>query len=148
MIQFNDLHKVNKRFENEFKGQLQNIIDSGWFILGENVEIFEVDFAAYCGTKYCIGVGNGFDALKLIFKAFIELEKLKIGDEIIVPANTYIASILAITECKLTPILVEPNIETFNIDETLIEENISHKTKGVLAVHLYGQLANMTALKK
>ena len=146
MIKFNDLHKVNIRFEKAFNQELDKVLNAGWFILGKHVITFEKNFAEYCNVKYCIGVGNGFDALKLIFKGFIQLGKLNIGDEIIVPANTYIASILAISESGLIPVLVEPNIKTFNIDPLLIEKSITPKTKGILVVHLYGQLCDMNSI--
>jgi dTDP-4-amino-4,6-dideoxygalactose transaminase len=119
------------------------VLENGWYILGKEVETFEKAFAEYCQAKYCIGVGNGFDALVLIFKAYIELGKLKKGDEVIVPANTYIASILAVLQADLVPVLVEPKLETYNINPDLIEEKITSKTKAILPVHLYGQLAEM-----
>jgi len=109
--------------------------------LGEEVAAFESEYSAYIGTKHCIGVGNGLDALRLILRAYMEIGKLKEGDEIIVPANTYIASILAITENRLTPVLVEPDISTYNIDPYLIEERITERTRGIMIVHLYGQCA-------
>ncbi|TGD58158.1 DegT/DnrJ/EryC1/StrS family aminotransferase [Flavobacterium humi] len=143
MIPFLDLHKINKLYEDAFQQKLKGMLDSGWYILGNEVKAFEDDFAAYCGTKYCIGVGNGLDALVLIFKACLELGKLQKGDEVIVPANTYIASILAILQADLIPVLVEPKWETFNIDPDLIQQKITPKTKAILAVHLYGQLAEM-----
>src|SRR5690606_14333934 len=110
---------------------------SGYYILGSEVEQFESDFANYCGTKYCIGVANGLDALTLIFKSYLHLEKLQINDEVIVPANTYIASILAIINAGLKPILVEPDFETYNISPDEIIRHISPKTKTILVVHLY-----------
>jgi len=112
------------------------------------VQYFEKEFADYCGAKYCIGVANGLDALILIFRAYKELGRLKEGDEVIVPANTYIASILAITENRLKPVLVEPDEKTYNLDPKLIEEAITPKTKAILAVHLYGQLADMPTINK
>lgn len=146
MILFLDLHKINAPYRSQFQEKLNLIVDKGWFILGEEVQNFEIDFAKYCGTNHCIGVGNGLDALILIFKAYIQLGQLKKDDEIIVPANTYIASILAIQEAGLVPVLVEPNEKTFNINPELIKEKISHKTKAILAVHLYGQLADMDSI--
>lgn len=143
MIQFLDLHKINAPYEILFQAKLKSVLDKGWYVLGDEVEDFERDFAAYCGTKYCIGVGNGLDALTLIFKGYIELGKLQKGDEIIVPANTYIASVLAILQANLIPVLVEPDEKTFNLNAELIAEKISSKTKGILVVHLYGQLAAM-----
>lgn len=143
MIKFLDLHKTNLPYQTAFQNKMQHFLDKGWFILGDEVKAFESDFAQYCGTKYCIGVGNGLDAMVLIFKAYIELGKLQKGDEVIVPANTYIASILAILQADLVPVLVEPKLETYNLNPDLIAERITSKTKAILAVHLYGQLAEM-----
>ncbi|MDD3003809.1 DegT/DnrJ/EryC1/StrS family aminotransferase [Flavobacterium sp.] len=143
MIQFLDLHKINEPYEALFQEKLKTFLDKGWYILGNEVTAFEQNFAAYCGTKYCIGVGNGLDALTLIFKAYIELGKLQKGDEVLVPANTYIASILAILQADLVPVLIEPDAKTFNLNPELIAENKTSKTKAILVVHLYGQLADM-----
>ncbi len=143
MIKFLDLHKLNQPFEGEFKVKFQSFLDNGWYVLGNEVNQFEENFAKYCGSKYCIGVGNGLDALVLIFKAYIELGQLQKGDEVIVPANTYIASILAVLQADLVPVLVEPSLETYTINPDLIEEKISPKTKAILPVHLYGQLCEM-----
>ncbi|CAA9202084.1 dTDP-3-amino-3,6-dideoxy-alpha-D-galactopyranose transaminase [Flavobacterium bizetiae] len=143
MIPFLDLKKINEPYETVFQEKLKLVLDNGWYILGKEVETFEKAFAEYCQTQYCIGVGNGFDALVLIFKGYIQLGKLQKGDEVIVPANTYIASILAILQADLVPVLVEPKLETYNINPDLIREKITLKTKAVLAVHLYGQLAEM-----
>lgn len=143
MISFLDLHKINKPFEEDFQDKLKQVMDSGWYILGKEVKEFEKNFADYCKSKFCIGVGNGLDAITLSFLAYIENGNLQKGDEIIVPANTYIASILGILHAGLVPVLVEPDIESYNIDAKLIEQKISSKTKGILVVHLYGQLANM-----
>lgn len=148
MIQFLDLKSVNKRFEEEFKKEFSNFLNSGNYILGTQVSKFEEEFAAYSGTKSCIGVSNGLDALQLIFKAYKVLDKLTDGDEIIVPANTYIASILAISNVGLKPVLIEPDIETFNIDISKIENAITSKTKAILGVHLYGQLYDVDGLEK
>ncbi len=148
MIPFLDLKKINKPYETLFKQQLNEVLDKGWYVLGDQVAEFEKNFAHYCGTKYCIGVGNGLDALVLIFKSYIALGKLEKGDEVIVPANTYIASILAILQADLIPVLVEPKIETYTINPDLIIEKITAKTKAILAVHLYGQLAPMDAINK
>ncbi|WP_139958420.1 DegT/DnrJ/EryC1/StrS family aminotransferase [Flavicella sediminum] len=148
MIKFNDLKKVNQPFEIEFKKSFNSFLQSGWYIKGKQTSNFEKDFAAYCGTQYCLGVGNGLDALKIIFKGYLALGRLQIGDEILVPANTYIATILAITETGLSPILIEPDSATFNINPALVQQHISPKTKGILAVHLYGQLANMETLQQ
>jgi dTDP-4-amino-4,6-dideoxygalactose transaminase len=143
MIKFLDLHKINEPYEPQFQQKLKTILDKGWYILGNEVEQFEQNFAEYCGTKFCIGVGNGLDALILILKGYIQLGKLQKGDEVIVPANTYIASILAILQADLIPVLVEPDEVTFNMNPQLIADKISSKTKAILVVHLYGQLANM-----
>lgn len=147
MIEFLNLYKINTRFKNEFEMKFADFIDSGTYILGENVVKFEEDFAKYCGTKYCIGTANGLDALTMIFKAFIELGRLMPGDEVLVPANTYIASILAVINAGLKPIFVEPDIETFNISASEIKRMITPNTKAIMAVHLYGQLANMEAIQ-
>jgi len=146
MIKFLDLQKINAQYQEQFQEKLKLVLDNGWFILGNEVKTFETNFANYCGTKHCIGVGNGLDALVLILKGYIELGKLQKGDEVIVPANTYIASILAILQADLVPVLVEPKLETYNINPDLIEEKITSKTKAILAVHLYGQLAEMDKL--
>jgi dTDP-4-amino-4,6-dideoxygalactose transaminase len=143
MIKFLDLYKINLPYQTAFQEKMQLVLDKGWFILGDEVKTFESNFAQYCGTKHCIGVGNGLDAMVLIFKAYIQLGKLQKGDEVIVPANTYIASILAILQADLIPILIEPKLETYNLNADLIVDKISSKTKAILAVHLYGQLAEM-----
>lgn len=148
MIPFLDLKKINAPYETAFQAKLKLVLDNGWYILGKEVETFEKAFAEYCHTKYCIGVGNGFDALVLIFKGYIELGKLKKGDEVIVPANTYIASILSILQADLVPVLVEPKLESYNINPDLIQEKITPKTKAILAVHLYGQLAEMEKINE
>jgi len=148
MIKFLDLKKINEPYEAAFQEKLKSVLESGWYILGNEVKAFETNFAVYCGTKHCIGVGNGFDALVLIFKGYIQLGKLQKGDEVIVPANTYIASILAILEAGLIPVLVEPKLETYNIDPDLILEKITSKTKAILVVHLYGQLAEMDVINE
>ncbi len=146
MIPFLDLHQVNLPYEKAFQDKLKQILDRGWYILGDEVKTFESSFAQYCGVKHCIGVGNGLDALILIFKAYIELGQLKKGDEVLVPANTYIASILAVLEAGLVPVLIEPESTTYTIDPKEIEKNISHKVKAIMPVHLYGQLANMEVI--
>jgi dTDP-4-amino-4,6-dideoxygalactose transaminase len=127
---------------------LKSVLDKGWYILGNEVQEFEKNFADYCKASHCIGVGNGFDALTLIFKAQIQLGKLQKGDEVIVPANTYIASILSVLQADLVPVLVEPILETYNINPDLIQEKITSKTKAILAVHLYGQLAEIDAINE
>ena len=148
MIPFLDLKKINEPYETAFQEKLKSVLHSGWYVLGNQVAAFETNFATYCGVKHCIGVGNGFDALGLIFKGYIQLGKLQKGDEVIVPANTYIASILSILQADLIPVLVEPNVETYNINSALILAKITPKTKAILAVHLYGQLAEMDAINE
>lgn len=142
MIKFLDLHKINERFRVEMDAAVKRVLDSGWYLLGTEIEKFERAFAAYCGVKHCIGVANGLDALKLIIKAY----GFGPGDEIIVPANTYIASILAISDNGCTPVLVEPKWETRLIDDDLIEAAITPRTKAIMVVHLYGRAMNMTKI--
>ena len=146
MIPFLDLKNINYQYRDELIKACIRVIDSGWYIQGSECEEFEKEFADYCGAKYCIGVANGLDALTLIIRAYKELKILKDGDEIIVPSNTYIASILAISENNLKPVLVEPDINTYNIDKEKIEEKITSKTKAIMAVHLYGQAVQMTKI--
>lgn len=146
MIPFLDLKAINAQYRDELIVAATRVIDSGWYIQGEEVKAFENEFASYCGTKYCIGVANGLDALTLTLRAWKELGRIKDGDEVIVPANTYIASILAITENNLKPVLVEPDEHTFNICPINTEAAITKKTKVILPVHLYGQLADMSAI--
>lgn len=143
MIPFLDLKSINQQYRNELVEACARVIDSGWYIGGNELEQFEQNFADYCGTKFAIGVANGLDALILVLRAWKELGKLKDDDEVIVPSNTYIASILAITANNLTPVLVEPDLATYNIDPLKIEQAITAKTKVILPVHLYGQLAAM-----
>jgi dTDP-4-amino-4,6-dideoxygalactose transaminase len=148
MIKFLDLKLVNERFEKEFKNEFDKFLKSGSYILGNQVGFFESEFANYCGTKYCIGTSNGLDALQLIFEAYKIIGALKECDEVIVPANTYIASVLAISNTGLKPVLVEPEKDTYNIDPAEIEKAISTKTRAILGVHLYGQLYNVELLNK
>lgn len=143
MIKFLDLKQINEFYREDLINACIKVIDSGWYINGDSVTAFESAFAAYCGTKYCIGVANGLDALTLTLRAWKELGKIKEGDEIIVPANTYIATILAITENQLKPIFAEPKADTLNLDVKGIEKLITNKTKVILPVHLYGYLAEM-----
>jgi dTDP-4-amino-4,6-dideoxygalactose transaminase len=147
MIKFLDLKKINSNYNSEFIKSLSEVLDSGWYLLGNNVKQFEKNISEYIGAKNTIGVANGLDALRLILKAYIELGVMKEGDEIIVPANTYIASILAITDNRLKPILVEPDIDTYNIDYTLIEKHITAKTRAIMVVHLYGCICWSPLLK-
>jgi len=147
-VKFLDLLKVNQPYFPEFIDATQRFFDNGWYILGKEVENFEKEYAEFCKTNYCIGVSNGLDALRLIFEAYKTLGKLKEGDEVIVPSNTYIASILSITQSQLTSVLVEPDNITYNIDFKKVEAAITPKTKAVLAVHLYGQLSDMEPLSE
>lgn len=139
MIKFLDLYAINEQYRPEIDAAIKRTLDSGWYLLGKECEEFEKNFAAYCGVKHAIGVANGLDALNLIIKAY----GFGVGDEIIVPANTYIASILAISQNGATPILVEPDIETYNINPNLIEEKVTAHTKAIMVVHLYGQSVEM-----
>ena len=148
MIKFLDLYRINEKFQVEFKREFERFLNSGQYILGNQVELFEKEYAAYCGTKYCVGISNGLNALQLIFEAYKTLGKLEAGDEVIVPANTYIASVLAISNANLKPILIEPNLSTYNIDVSKIKQNITSRTKAILGVHLYGQLYNVNQLEK
>jgi dTDP-4-amino-4,6-dideoxygalactose transaminase len=141
MIPFLDLKKINQSFPEEIIENISEVMKSGWYILGEKVMAFENEFSNYCGVKETIGTANGLDALTLIFRAYKELGVMKDGDEVLVPSNTYIASILSITENNLIPVLVEPKLDSYNIDEDLIEKKISEKTKAIMIVHLYGQVA-------
>ncbi|MDU0203701.1 DegT/DnrJ/EryC1/StrS family aminotransferase [Paenibacillus sp. MAH-36] len=144
MIPFLDLKQINLRHQNELLRGIQSVLDSGWYILGKEVEAFESEFADYCGTKHCIGTANALDALELIIRGYGIGE----GDEVIVPSNTYIASILAISANNAIPVLVEPNILTYNIDPSRIEEKITPRTKAILVVHLYGQACNMVQINE
>ena len=141
MIKFLDLQKITQKYSEEIHEAVNRVVDSGWYLQGKENEKFEADYSAYIGTKYTVGCGNGLDALIWIFRAYVEMGVMKPGDEVIVPANTYIASILAISENGLKPVLVEPSIETYQIDDSKIEEAITERTKGILIVHLYGQCA-------
>ena len=146
MIKFLDLKKINAQFSTEFIDAINTVLENGWFILGKEVKEFENNFASFCGIKHCNGVANGLDALILILEWYKELSIMKTGDEVIVPSNTYIASILAISKAGLTPVLVEPDINSYLIDPTRIEEKITNKTKAILPVHLYGQLCDMDSI--
>lgn len=141
MIKFLDLQAVTAKYAGEIHEAVDRVVDSGWYLQGKETETFEDNFSNYIGTKYCIGCANGLDALIWIFRAYIEMGVMQKGDEVIVPANTYIASILAITENGLVPVLVEPNMDTYEIDDTKIEEAITPRSKAILIVHLYGQCA-------
>jgi len=139
MIKFLDLKAVNDSFEPELGQAIQRVLDSGWYLLGQELKSFEQEFSQFTGSGHCIGVANGLDALRLIFKAYIQMDKLKEGDEVIVPANTFIASMLAITDNRLKPVLVEPHGESYNLDISLVEQKITRRTKAIMVVHLYGR---------
>jgi len=141
MVEFLSLKKITEKYSDEIHNAVSKVIDSGWYLQGIENKKFEDNYSKYIGTAHCIGVANGLDALRLILKGYIELGVIKEGDEIIVPANTFIASMLAITDNRLTPVLVEPDINTFQIDDNKIEEVITDKTKAIMIVHLYGQCA-------
>ena len=146
MIKFLDLHQINQFYEKDFKDKFDQFLKSGYYVLGSEVTTFETKFASYCHTQHCVGVANGLDALTLIFKAYIQLGKLNKGDAVLVPANTYIASIISILNAGLKPVLVEPDALTFNISPTAFKSKITKDVKAVLVVHLYGQLADMDAI--
>lgn len=139
MIRFLDIKKINDSFNPELEEAVLRVVRSGWYLLGEELQAFENEYARFIGTRHCIGVANGLDALRLILRGYMELGKLKEGDEIIVPANTFIASILAITENRLTPVLVEPDLDTYNLDPFRVAEKITPRTRGIMLVHLYGR---------
>ncbi len=147
MIKFLDIKAINDSFEPELSTAIKQTIGSGWYLLGNETKAFEEEYANFIGTKHCIGVANGLDALRLILKAYITMGAMTEGDEVIVPANTYIASILAITDNRLKPVLVEPDIKTYNIDPGKIEEKITSKTKAIMLVHLYGKNAMNKEIK-
>ena len=140
-IPFLSLHDVTAKYKDEIHEAVLRVVDSGWYLQGKENEQFEQYYAEYIGTKHCIGCANGLDALIWIFRAYVELGMMQPGDEVIVPANTYIATILAITENELVPVLVEPRIDTLQIDDSLIEERITERTKAICIVHLYGRNA-------
>ena len=141
MIDFLDLKKINASYGSEIQEAVTRVVNSGWYLQGNEVKEFEQQYATYIGTEFCTGVANGLDALRLILRGYIELGVMEEGDEVIVPANTFIASILAITNNLLVPILVEPSIGTYQIDDSRIEEVITKRTKAIMLVHLYGQCA-------
>ena len=148
IIPFLNFKDINIEYHQELIDAIASVIDSGQYILGKKVEEFEKEFSKYCGVKETIGTGNGLDALTLIIRAYKEMGVFNEGDEIFVPANTYIASILAITENRLKPVLVEPDINTYNFDVNRLEEKITDRTKGILTVHLYGQIAYYKQMQK
>lgn len=142
MIPYLDLKNINLKYESEILEKTRKILHSGHYLLGEELQLFEENFSKFCGTKFCVGVGNGLDALHLIFRGLIESEQLKPKDEILVPSNTYIASILSIISAGLTPKLVDTNLENYNLTLDQIKAHISPETKGILMVHLYGQITD------
>lgn len=147
MVPFNSLEDVTNSFEPELSEAILRVVKSGWYLLGNEVKKFESAFAEFCGVKHCIAVANGLDALILIMRAYKELGLLHDGDEVIVPANTYIASILAVNANNLVPVPVEPRLDTYLIDPDEIEKAITKKTKAIMPVHLYGQLCDMDRIK-
>jgi len=147
-IPFYDLKSLNSKYIDSFSDSLKRVVASGIHMIGKETETFENSFSKYCGTKYCVGVGNGLDALTLSLRAYIEIGFMQDGDEVIVPANTYIASILAIEDSRLKPVLVEPDLRTYNIDPEKIKAAITDKTKAIMVVHLYGQSAEMDPIKR
>ncbi|EFD9403674.1 aminotransferase class I/II-fold pyridoxal phosphate-dependent enzyme, partial [Escherichia coli] len=143
MVNFLSLKNINSRYNEELKKACARVIDSGWYVMGEELHQFENEFAKYCGVKGSLGVANGLDALILSLRAWREMGKIKPGDEVLVPANTYIASIIAVTENNLVPVFVEPDYNTYNLDPDKIESAITEKTKVILPVHLYGRICPM-----
>lgn len=146
MVKYLDLEKINRSFEPELSDAVDKVVKSGWYLFGNELSKFEKRFSAYCGVNQCVGVGNGLDALTLIFMAYIDLGRLKKGDEVIVPSNTYIASILAVLRAGLKPVFCEPEWETCNIDPCRIESMVSERTKAIMAVHLYGRVCRMNEI--
>jgi dTDP-4-amino-4,6-dideoxygalactose transaminase len=145
-IPFLDLHKINQRFEAQFERVFKECLDSGYFILGERLATFEDQFARFCGTTHCVGVGNGLDALRLILEGYKVLGKLREGDEVIVAANTFIATILAIKQAGLVPVLAEAESNSYNFEVSLLSEKISKRTRAIMPVHLYGHIGPMEAV--
>lgn len=148
MLPFLDLKAINQQYKEELMQAFERVLDSGWYIMGKELSTFEQRFAQFCGTRHCIGVANGLDALILVLRAWKELGLLSEGDEVLVPSNTYIASVLAITQNNLVPVFVEPDPSTFNITAACIKEKITERTKAILPVHLYGQLCEMADIKE
>lgn len=148
LIHFLDLKALNAPYEQEFLAKTQSVLNEGWYILGEEVLSFETNFAAYCGVSHCVGVGNGLDALQLIFKAYIHEGRLQLGDVVIVPANTYIASILALINVGLKPLLVDPDLDSYNLKIGGVERAYNSQVKAILMVHLYGQMSDVDEIKE
>ena len=144
MIPFLDLHAVNERFRAEMDAATARVLDSGWYLLGDECASFEREFAAFCGTRHAVGCANGLDALRLVVQAF----GIGPGDEVIAPANTYIASLIAISANGATPVLVEPDPDTFLIDPSLVEERVTPRTKAIMVVHLYGRVVEMEPIRE
>lgn len=144
MIDFLDLHKINEQYRTEIDARIKEVLDKGWYLQGEQNDVFAVNFAAYCGTKYALGVANGLDAINLIIKAY----GFGLGDEIIVPSNTFIATFLAVSQNGCTPVPVEPDINTYCIDADLVEAAITPRTKAIIVVHLYGRAVPMAKIRK
>jgi dTDP-4-amino-4,6-dideoxygalactose transaminase len=140
MIPFLDLKRANEEHEDEIVAAIENVVRSGWYVLGKEVKKFEEAYADFCGVAHCVGAGNGLDAIRLIFRSYMEMGVMKPGDEVIVPSNTYIATILAVADCNLTPVWVEPDISTYNINPDEIERHITSKTRAIMLVHLYGKI--------
>lgn len=148
MVKYLDLKRVTDSFEPELSNEVQRVINSGWYLQGREVARFEAEFAEYCSTEYCIGVANGLDALTLVLCAWMEMGKMKPGDEVIVPSNTYIASMLAISRCGMVPVLCEPDERSLLLDESRIEALITSHTRAILPVHLYGQVCKMNEINR
>ena len=148
MIKYLDLKDINDKHSDEIKDAVERVIDSGWYLKGNETLGFEENYSTYIGSRYCVGCGNGLDALTLIFRAYMEMGIMAKGDEVIIPANTYIASILAVSETGMIPVLVEPRIDTLQIDDSLIEEAITNRTRAIMIVHLYGRCAYTSDIKQ
>ncbi len=146
MIKFLDLYKVNNRFHDEFQSAFTKSLEDSYFILGDNVSKFENEFAMYCGARHCIGTANGLDALTLILKGYLQIGKLNKGDKVIVPANTFIATILSVLHAELIPVFVEPNPITYNLSSDIVRQHLQDDIKAIIMVHLYGQLADVEGL--
>lgn len=147
-IPFLDLQREQKAYEAELQKVIARVVKSGWYIQGKEKQNFEQKYADYCGVNHCVGVGNGLDAIRLILLAYLELGVLSIGDEVIVPANSFVASALAVSQCGLMPVFADCNSETYNLDRETVEPQITKRTKAILIVHLYGQVSDMRQLKE
>ena len=145
-VPFLDYRVVNEPHFSAYQDAIRRVLESGWYILGKEVEAFEAEYAAYVGTPYCVGVANGLDALILILEGYKAMGLMRDGDEVIVPSNTYIASILAVSRAGLTPVPVEPDLSTYELDPARIEEAVTPRTRAILPVHLYGQCADMSGI--